>query len=196
MVVGKDHALSSFVLHAGKRGKAVESILAFADQELTASMRRVKIRLELRDEVRSRVLRQVWGSWIPEAKRRLLSGQWKRRAIVSKLRTALCFYATHKSQEAASREAAWQRRATGHGKRVAEYVHPEARLRFVESSEEEVFLNRLISAANGDLSTVSPDHAITLLRLVTITKRATTGIRRGGWTWLKIMREFSAALEE
>ena len=190
--------LARCVRRAGKRGRHVETILAVARDELDVTMIVVRVDAELREEVRSRVLKQVWTSWIPEAKRRLQSGDWPRERMLSKLRTALSYYATCKAKEAAARERAWESRATGHGARAGRPTMPPVeapRKDWIEAGMEERFLGELVKRANGELSGLTEPNARVLLRLVAITRRGTKGVRANEWTWLKLMREFREALE-
>lgn len=199
--------LAVCVRRAGKRGRFVEAILSVAQRELEVTMIVVKVRPELIDEVRSRVLKQVWTSWIPEAKRRLATGDWPRDRMVSKLRTALSYYAGCKVKQAAAREKSWEARATGHGMRAPAATEspdidaPEPpdidapRKEWIERGMEERFLGMLVKRANGELEELDEEQARTLLRLVAITRRATKGIRANEWTWLALLREFREAME-
>ena len=83
-----------------KRGVAWNSprlVLSVATQYLPRALIIAKIPPHEHDEVSSHVLEVVWRWWIPEARRRYLSGEWSSEVLHPKLRAALVEYAKKRS---------------------------------------------------------------------------------------------------
>ncbi len=198
--MGEGIELAAWVRRAGTRGHNVDRILALAERDLPVSVRLTRVNAEASDDVKARVMVAVWRYWIPEAKKRLKSGAWPAQTLRSKLRTALCYYAGNKAAQIAAREKAWERKARGYDAEFPTEHWPEEagppKREWIEKGREEQFLSALAHRANGQLSTLSRHRARAVLRLVAVVHRASNGLRRRNWTWLRLVEEFAEALAD
>lgn len=197
--MGPAFELARLVRAAGARGERVERILEVARRELAVSLEFVNVDSWARDDVAARVLVSVWRTWIPEAKRRLASGDWKDHELITKLRTSLCRYAKSRARDCARDEGVFARklkecadvRPTGPGSNGhIHYTRDEAR-----------FLGRVLT--DGDLIANGPVRLTAAMRLVVLARRWTKGLKRDKnkatgqqRTWRNLFEAFTRELQE
>ncbi len=195
--------LAKLIRQAGKRGERVEEITRIALRELPRTLEQPDIGIPKyqRDEVESLVIEAVWRWWIPTAKRYLAEGLWKPGELLSKLRTALCWYARSKVQQVAAKE----KRRSAHevsvdGDLIPEEVAEAPEItpqNFFFSTEEEIFVRRLYLHSSGTVPMLGEQRALRALKILIVVRRAIGSNPkplRNGWTWNKLFSEIAFTL--
>lgn len=162
-----------------------DEIVQLAFDDLPGALSIARVDPNMRDEVGSFVLQQIWQKFLPRAEARFRSGEWENGDLRSKLRTSLITYAKSRAIDV-SRARGRLARGDECASRPDDvpFDEPAPRDTISTAADPELdFFRGLVSAVKQDLRGTGMSRSRTALRMALLFRRS-VGIDRlpkGPW---------------